>query len=1712
MTAIAGSIAVEVVADLGQLESGLKRADATAARAGQSMANSLSRVERVAANTNTATGRLAQSYIAMGAAAGTATTATGRLAAANENAARSMNVAATAAAGLAAAVAAIAVGKIIELGASIAKVGMEMQALERGFAASAGSAQQGAREMNFVRDQADRLGLALGETAKQYMQMVAASQGTALQGQATRDAFIGIVTAMTALGKGSEETGRALTAVQQMMSKGKVASEELKGQLGEVLPGAFNLAAQAMGKTTTEFSKMLDDGDVLASDLLPKLAAKLKEMYGAAAGQGSEGLAANLNRLRTAWTDYANEVASGGLNEALNRATQALTRFVQAADGAKLGQAAGNGIDWLVSQLERVPRGFENLGIGIAIVRDLAREFAAWWSALAPASDAMTNVGEVSIEAAAAASESWRSGINTVIGVSVAGVQMIGAAFEALPSVMGEIAINAANALVKGIEAGVNAAIDLVNKLIMQVKGALAVLPGDMGASLQRINEVKFDGLTNSFSGASEKILGDLKAIGDKASSTDYLGAVGEAGKGALDNLRGRFKAYRDDMDAASREQTKFNSILKKTQDQQAQAGTSAKKLAEATKDGAGGAKDAASAYDNLIQRTKDRIEELELEAQYASKTATEVIKLKLAHDLERAAKKEGKEVTQQMRDEWDKLGGALAKATQNAEASRKAQTELKKAQEALGETFSSFIENVLTSTDGLNGALKSLGKSMLSASLDALISGRGPFAGITGLASNDNSKAGGLMGLLAGGNLRPLTDAVAKGTAKGSAEGFESGFHRARSAANDNGGLLGSFGINGKDLAGGLTAIAGLAGSYGSGMAAGSYAQAGIGGALSGGMAGLSLAGTSIGASLGGASVLGPVGAAIGIGLAIYGQQQARKQAKKEQRRQAYEAYQEAVPQIAQFGAQLRGDPQGTLAQRFEEARASTQKLGDIAVVAGRPDEAVKLFSDLATFRTRVTDEFRASFGGMLTAFTDGTGPNSPFAAARDSVKSLGDQLKVFVDDTKTVYGDSAPEVERAREAVRAHALSVLDGAREMSVVATRMEEIRGAGAGLRQVLTDLGMSAADAARAVEAGTVAALARLKTSFEDDLGRRTNSALDKGYLNDAADLIKELASLRTDAAALGTDQGLVTDYFRAQAQSIVDGAELTGEAFADLIRRFPALNGYVSEFAEKIDAAAKAAEIAARRLGYQDRLFAALNDTTTLEGQLAAYDRQAMRDREAEIKAGGEAIIDLEMAQAAERFNIIRDFNQKAIDDQKRAAEEAQNFFDTFSRNLKQFVDNMRSGADTPLSPEARLAAAQSQYNAQLALAQSGNRDAINGLTGYADALLDAGRAFYGSSAAFQSIFSQIEAQLTALPTQVSAEQFIVNAVNDSKNATVAALATMQTALANSFQTSAATGSAGAIASALSVYFNALDANTDNLLSSAEYFAGLGPLATSAEQSAARAIFNSIDADGDGQLSRLELIRASTQEGVAKTDYTNALLAQSQAIEAQTKDIIAATRDLQGAANSILATQSGILSTQTALLDQIRALNNTSTGTLAALNNQFSLNAALNIGGVGLENNMVTALNKIVYNTAGTWSAVAKSAVPAAYATGGWISGPGTGTSDSILLRASNGEFMVNAEAAARHGALLEAINGGADVMRATPMVALPGEPMAPANSNSSAAEIRMLREELRAVRAELAGIKRAVVAGAEHVREGVDQGTAAQRDSSRELKFRKRA
>jgi tape measure domain-containing protein len=162
-----------------------------------------------------------------------------------------------------------------------------------------GSAQGAQSAFEFLSEESSRLGLNIQTAGLQFARLSAAARGTALEGRATRDVFSAVATAATALGLSADETGGALTAIEQMISKGTVSAEELRGQLGERLPGAFQLAARAIGVTTQELGKMLEQGQLTAEELLPKLARELNATFGPGAEQAANQYAAATQRVST---------------------------------------------------------------------------------------------------------------------------------------------------------------------------------------------------------------------------------------------------------------------------------------------------------------------------------------------------------------------------------------------------------------------------------------------------------------------------------------------------------------------------------------------------------------------------------------------------------------------------------------------------------------------------------------------------------------------------------------------------------------------------------------------------------------------------------------------------------------------------------------------------------------------------------------------------------------------------------------------------------------------------------------------------------------------------------------------------------------------------------------------------------------------------------------------------------------------------------------------------------------------------------------------------------------------------------------------------------------------------------------------------------------------------------------------------------------------
>jgi tape measure domain-containing protein len=176
-----------------------------------------------------------------------------------------------------------AVDTVKSFATDIFEASIKVDVLNNRLKYSEGDSGAAGERFDYLANISNKLGLSLDSVAQGYTTIAAASKGTSIEGETTRQTFEGISAAAATLGLTGEQTEGALLAVSQMISKGKVSAEELRGQLGERLPGAFQLAAKAMGMTTTELDKFMADGKLMAEDFLPKFANELNNTFGGSA-------------------------------------------------------------------------------------------------------------------------------------------------------------------------------------------------------------------------------------------------------------------------------------------------------------------------------------------------------------------------------------------------------------------------------------------------------------------------------------------------------------------------------------------------------------------------------------------------------------------------------------------------------------------------------------------------------------------------------------------------------------------------------------------------------------------------------------------------------------------------------------------------------------------------------------------------------------------------------------------------------------------------------------------------------------------------------------------------------------------------------------------------------------------------------------------------------------------------------------------------------------------------------------------------------------------------------------------------------------------------------------------------------------------------------------------------------------------------------------
>lgn len=207
---------------------------------------------------------------------------------------------------------AAAVASVAALGVAAVRASEKLRVLKLSMEAAAGGAKEGAQAFNFARSLAQQLGLDLVSTAEQYKNVLAATLAGGASAESAQFIFEGLAVGIRALGLEAEPAKRVMTAVGQIMSKGKIQAEELRQQLGEHLPVAMGFLAQGLGVGTAELSKMMERGE-LTSEAMLNLSAQFQKTMGGKVHEQTQSLTSQFQRLKNSTFELLASMGQGGL-------------------------------------------------------------------------------------------------------------------------------------------------------------------------------------------------------------------------------------------------------------------------------------------------------------------------------------------------------------------------------------------------------------------------------------------------------------------------------------------------------------------------------------------------------------------------------------------------------------------------------------------------------------------------------------------------------------------------------------------------------------------------------------------------------------------------------------------------------------------------------------------------------------------------------------------------------------------------------------------------------------------------------------------------------------------------------------------------------------------------------------------------------------------------------------------------------------------------------------------------------------------------------------------------------------------------------------------------------------------------------------------------------------------------------------------------------
>jgi tape measure domain-containing protein len=222
-----------------------------------------------------------------------------------------------------------AVGAVGAGGASIVRTGQDFEGMGAKMLIATGSSEKAAEGMALARKESLRLGLDLMSTTDSFARL-----GIAARDKLSEKDFESLFTSFSELGTAAqlpkEQMDRGLRALEQMLNKGQLMAEEVKGQFSEAIPGGIRIFADALGVGEQEFFKMMESGSLLAADVLPKVAEQMASVArrGGALETAIKSNRAAMGRMTTMFQEFKVALFAAGLDELTRGIFQTATNLM----------------------------------------------------------------------------------------------------------------------------------------------------------------------------------------------------------------------------------------------------------------------------------------------------------------------------------------------------------------------------------------------------------------------------------------------------------------------------------------------------------------------------------------------------------------------------------------------------------------------------------------------------------------------------------------------------------------------------------------------------------------------------------------------------------------------------------------------------------------------------------------------------------------------------------------------------------------------------------------------------------------------------------------------------------------------------------------------------------------------------------------------------------------------------------------------------------------------------------------------------------------------------------------------------------------------------------------------------------------------------------------------------------------------------------------